>query len=154
MKKILMPKVTNSIFEVMETMFYFTVEEKKRTAPDVSVLTDVKNSRACKITFSGKQSGVMFLLIPQNVLDAMTRNFLGETEVHLSEEMTDGTLKEALNMIAGSALTQFDEESYMGLGIPEMVDPGTISFNDDAVVFNSEQGVIVSFVDIDNIDPN
>jgi chemotaxis protein CheY-P-specific phosphatase CheC len=144
-----MPKVTNSIFEVLETMFYFTVEEKKRTAPDVTALIDLKNPRACKITFSGKQSGAMYLLLPQDVLDAMTRNFLGENEEHLPEEMTDGTLKEALNMIAGSALTQFDEESYMGLGIPEMVDPGTITFDDDAVVFNSEQGVIVSCVDID-----
>ncbi len=152
MKKTLMMKATNSIFEVMETMFYFTVEEKKNTVPDLSALLDAKNSRACKITFSGKQSGAMYLLLPRNVLDVMTRNFLGENEDNLPEEMTDGTLKEALNMIAGSALTKFDEESYMGLGIPEMVDPGTISIDEEAVVFNSEKGDIVTFVDIDNPD--
>lgn len=149
MKKTLMLNVTNSIFEVMETMFYFTMEKKNKASSDLSDLFDIQSMRACRVTFSGQFSGAILLLIPKNVLGTMTQNFLGEDSDNLSEELTDGTLKEALNMIAGSALTKFDEKSYMGLGIPEMVEPATLSLDEESVIFNTGEGLIVSFIEID-----
>ncbi len=150
MKKNLIQTVTNSIFEVMETMFFFTVEEKKNMGQELSSVFDIQSLRACKITFSGDQSGAIFLMVPRIVLIPMTQNFMGEDGDQLSDELTDGTLKEALNMIAGSALTQLDKESYMGLGIPEMVDPETLVLEPDAVIFNTGQGVMASFVQLND----
>lgn len=154
MKKTLMTQVTNSIFEVMETMFYFTVEEKKTVDSDLLDLLDLfdlASLKACRITFSGTYSGAISLLIPLNVLTTMTENFLGEEEEDLSDEHTDGTLKEALNMIAGNALTKVDKKSYMGLGIPELIAPDTLKpDNNNAVVFNTSDGIMASVVQVDN----
>jgi len=62
-----MLQVENSILKVMETMFYFTVEEKKDVSSDLSSLFDQDSLKACRITFSGPYSGAIFLLIPLNV---------------------------------------------------------------------------------------
>lgn len=149
MKNTLMTKVTKSIFEVMETMFYFTLEEQENMASDLSDLFDIQTLRACRIKFSGEVSGTISLFIPRTVLNTMTQNFMGEDSDTLAEELTDGTLKEALNMIAGSALTKVDEESYMGLGIPEMADASTVSWDADGAVFNTGKGLIGACVEMD-----
>ncbi len=150
MKKTLMTQVTNSIFDVMETMFYFTLEEKKDSGDELSGLFDLEPLKACSIDFSGDSSGTIYLLVPLNVLTAMTRNFMGEDEDPASDALLEGTLKEALNMIAGSALTKVNKESYMGLGIPEMVDPGMIEAQKEFAAFNTQEGVIASFVRLNN----
>ncbi len=150
MKKTLIHQVTSSIFDVMETMFFFTVEEKKDDTSDLPALLDPKIIRAGRITFSGSFSGAICLLTPFNVLEKMTRNFLGEDDGSLSEEQTDGTLKEALNMIAGNALTQMDKKSYMGLGIPEIIDPAAIKPDNPAVVFNTSDGMMAAIVQLDD----
>lgn len=139
-----MTQVTNSIFEVMESMFYFVVEEKTDTGDNLMALFDSETLKACSIDFSGNQSGTIYLLIPSNVLTAMTIAFMGQDAD--SEDLVDGTLKEALNMIAGSALTKVNEESYMGLGIPELVSPADIVPDKDFSVFETGQGLIASFV--------
>lgn len=144
MKKTLMTQVTNSIFEVMETMFYFMVEEKQEPGDDLMALLDLSTLKACSIDFSGTVSGKIFLLIPSNILSAMTVNFMGQEAD--SEELLEGTLKEALNMVAGSALTKVDKESYMGLGIPELVDPADLDPGEEFSAFDTDQGVIASFI--------
>ncbi|MCG8643848.1 MAG: chemotaxis protein CheX [Desulfobacterales bacterium] len=143
-------KVMNSIFEVMETMFYFTVEERNVPESDLSVLFDGQDVRACKVTFSGEHSGAIFLLIPKNVLVSMTENFMGEDGANLSDELTDGTLKETLNMVAGNALTKVNEQSYMGLGIPEMVAPSLLPMNKDCVVFDTGKGLMAACIELEN----
>lgn len=144
MKKTLMTQVTNSIFEVMETMFFFIVEEKQDTGDNLMGLFEPSTLKACAIDFSGSVSGKIYLLIPSNVLSAMTVNFMGQDAD--SEELLEGTLKEALNMIAGSALTKVEKESYMGLGIPEIVAPADLIPDAEFAAFDTEQGPIASFV--------
>lgn len=148
MKKNLTQMVTNSIFDVMETMFYFTLEEKKDMGNELSAIFDIESLRSCKITFSGDHAGTIYLMVPQTLLTPMTQNFMGEDNDDLSEELTDGTLKEALNMIAGNALTLINKESYMGLGIPEMIDAKAIPFNADGLVFNTGQGYLATLVEM------
>ena len=148
MKKILMQKVANSVLEVMGTMFFLTVEEKKSMGQTLSSVFDIQSLRACKITFSGEKSGAIFLMVPKMFLLLMTQNFMGEDNDQMSDELTDGTLKEALNIIAGSALTQLSKESYTGLGLPEMVDSETLALDPDAMIFNTGQGVMASFVQL------
>lgn len=141
MKTTLMKQVTDSIFEVMETMFFLTLEE-----------TDAREEHAghiktAAVTFSGAYSGTISLSIPQNLLEEMTENFMGEDMDTLTADHVDGTLKEALNMIAGSALTRADKTAYMGLGIPEIVPPPARA--DDTVVLTTGSDTLVARVALD-----
>ncbi|HCY87827.1 MAG TPA: chemotaxis protein CheX [Desulfobacteraceae bacterium] len=141
MKTELMTQVTNSIFEVMETMFFMTLEKPKSPPAEIG---DAQKTSA--ITFSGEYSGTIFLSIPEGLLRTMTENLLGQDIDTLTQAHVDGTLKEALNMIAGSALTKVDNTAYMGLGIPEIVphpEPGTV---DDTVVLATTEGVFTAHV--------
>ncbi len=150
MKKTLMTQVMISIFEVMETMFFYTTEEHKEENVDFGKIFDLQSAKGCQITFSGKESGLIYLLVPLSILQTITSNFLGQNIDSLTDEDLDGTLKEALNMIAGSALTKVDEKSYMGLGIPEMIDASKIKINDDAVAIDTSDGSMAFMVEMDS----
>jgi len=138
-----MTQVTNSIFEVMETMFFMTLEE---VDPSQGQGQRAKDTLASSITFSGEFSGTIFLEIPESLLETMTENFMGQGVDTRSREYTEGTLKEALNMVAGNALTRVDETVYMGLGIPEIVNAPGSGDVDDTVILTSGQGVIIAHV--------
>ena len=144
MKTQLMTQVTNSIFDVMETMFFLTLEEQNGDAalpPDLPA--ELKTSA---ITFSGDFSGTIYLGIPDHLLRDMTENFLGQDINTLTEEHVDGTLKEALNMIAGSALTRVDNTAYMGLGIPQIVPAPGPDQVDETVFFNTARDTLIAQV--------
>ena len=142
MKKQLMIQVVNSIFEVMETMFFLTLEEQNETSMDT--LPDPASFKTSAITFSGDFSGTIFLQVTQSLLETMTENFLGQDKDTLSTDHVEGTLKEALNMVAGSALTRVDNTVYMGLGIPEIV-PGP-GETDETAVLTSTQDLVLAHI--------
>ena len=102
--------------------------------------------KTAAITFSGNFSGTIFLGIPEPLLRTMTENLMGEDIDTLTPEHVDGTLKEALNMIAGSALTRVDKTAYMGLGIPEIVSPPDSGDIDETVVLSTTQDLLVAHV--------
>ena len=144
MKTQWMTQVMNSIFEVMETMFFLTLEKTK--SPPIEIAEALKTSA---ITFSGEYSGTIFLGIPESLLRTMTENLLGQDISTLTQAHVDGTIKEALNMIAGSALTKVDNTNYMGLGIPEIVpcpDQGTV---DDTIILAAEDGFLTAHIKLD-----
>lgn len=151
MKETLTGRVTDSIFEVMETMFYLTVEEDTRPVEDVSSLFDEKKLKACRITFSGKFSGAIYLLVGAKTLETMAAHFTGEDPDTMTDEHLDGALKEALNMIAGNALTKVDKQSYMGLGIPELVTPSDIGPSGARVAFNTSAGKMAAVISLEQI---
>ena len=93
MKTTLMTQVTNSIFEVMETMFFMTLGEVDASGGEQRGASD---TLAAAITFSGEFSGTIFLEVPESLLETMTENFMGQGMDDLSREYTEGTLKEAL----------------------------------------------------------
>lgn len=145
MKTELMTQVTNSIFDVMETMFFLTLEKHKDSGPD-SQSPDPSAMKAAAITFSGDVSGTIYLCIPAPLLQTMTENLMGQDIDTLTPEHVDGTLKEALNMIAGGAMTRIDDTAYMGLGIPEIVPvpgPGDI---DETVMLNTSRDILVAHI--------
>lgn len=145
-------QVTRSVVGVMESMFNFIVYEENTLG---SVLTDLpdllKNEhlRACKITFHGAYSGIIYLLVPIGVLAKMSANFMDQEAADLTEDITDGTLREALNMVAGDALTNMDEKSFTGLGIPEVIDPSSVPLVEDVAVLYSDQDLILSYVQME-----
>ncbi|MDD9302399.1 MAG: chemotaxis protein CheX [Desulfobacter sp.] len=106
-------------------------------------------------SFSGNFSGSIFLSIPPSLLNTMTENFMGQDISTLSEAHVDGTLKEALNMIAGNALTRVDNTSYMGLGIPEILsDPGQDN-TDASVTLHTLDDILIARVKLNSLgDPN
>lgn len=71
---------------------------------------------------------------------------MGQGMASLSREYTEGTLKEALNMVAGNALTRVDETEYMGLGIPEIIPAPGPADVDDTVILTSGQGMVRAHV--------
>ncbi|MCP3939900.1 MAG: chemotaxis protein CheX [Desulfobacteraceae bacterium] len=146
MKKRLIQQVTNSIFEVMETMFFLTVEEQQKSDPPLQAQPVSEEIKACSIKFSGSFSGTIFLEIPMELLKTMTENFMGQDLSPLSEEYMEGTLKEALNMIAGNTLTQIDKTSYMGLGIPDITTITSPEDVDETAIFNTENGTITAHI--------
>ena len=146
MKTMMTRQMTDSIFEVMETMFYMTVEEDSRVVKNVFNLFDKDDVTICRIAFSGNFSGTLYLLVSSGVLTEMTDSFMGEDLEKISDEHRDGTLKEALNMIAGNALTKIDKQSYMGLGIPELINPSQIGPVDTTIVLRTGDGPMVSMI--------
>lgn len=141
MKMQLMTQVTSSIFEVMETMFFLTLEEQGD-----SDNIGKKALKTSAISFSGAFSGTIFLSIPEPLLQNMTQDFLGQNIDTLTDEHVDGTLKEALNMIAGSALTRVDNTAYMGLGIPQIVPSPAPGDVDQTVVLNAAEDILIAHV--------
>lgn len=144
MKTELMNQVTISIFEVMETMFFLTLEKIK--SPPAELPEPLKTS---SITFSGAFSGTIFLGIPESLLRTMTENLLGQDIGSLTQAHVDGTLKEALNMIAGSALTKVDDTAYMGLGIPEIVAAPDPAEMDGRVELAAADGMLAAHIKLD-----
>ena len=145
MKTTLMAQVTNSIFEVMETMFFMTLEELNASGSQ-RLPQPAGEMIASAISFSGKFSGTIFLEIPLHLLETMTENFMGQEMESLSREYTEGTLKEALNMVAGNALTRMDPSVYMGLGIPQIVPSPAPDGVDDTVILTSGRDILMAHV--------
>ncbi len=124
----LMNQIVISISEVMETMFYIPVEprEEETTVSDFS-LSDEGDIQVATITFHGGFSGFISLIIPENLLTMMTENFMGEDRDNLTYEHLEGTLKEALNMVAGNTFSKIDNQTSFGLGVPQIISKTAVS---------------------------
>jgi len=124
MKEAMKTAMTTSISEVLETMFYMSLEFSDQATLEEDVMKDTVNTTACKIDFKGRISGYFVLFIPDKLLLDMTENFMGLDKEDITDEHSSGTLKEAINMLAGSALSGFDDKVVFQLSIPEIIDIG------------------------------
>jgi len=121
MKKTLMTAMKDSIFNVLETMFFLSVDiDEKLTVPQSSLLSSGK-ILGCRLPFTGASRVVFYFFIPEFLLADITENFVGEDKSSLTEEHLKGTLNEILNMVAGSTFAQYDELIEVKLGIPEPI---------------------------------
>lgn len=145
MKTQLMTQVTSSIFEVMETMFYRTLEEMPGMDPE-NIPGDPDRFKTAAVSFSGEFSGTIFISIPQGLLAGMTQDFLGEEMESLTSSHVDGTLKEVLNMVAGSALSRVNQTAYMGLGIPRMAAAPAPADVDGTIILNAAEDIVIARV--------
>jgi len=120
-KKTLMTAMKDSIFNVLETMFFLSLNiDERLTVPQSTLLTSGK-ILGSRLTFSGSRNGVFYFFIPEFLLMDITENFLGEDKDELTDEHITGTLNEILNMVAGSTFAEYDHENEVKLGIPEPV---------------------------------
>ena len=120
MKKTLMKAMTNSISEVMETMFFLPVEIGHETIFEESGI-GADDCFACHLSFTGDAAGKLILACPAKLTAEMAQNFLGESEDRLSREHLSGTLTEMLNMVCGNALSKTHPMAPYSLGLPEPV---------------------------------
>lgn len=132
--KTIMTAMKTSISEVMETMFFLPVEFVDEPATKQIKALKGKESKACRLDFSGDCSGSVFLLTPRQLLMEMAENFMGESGGSIGEMLLDGTLAEAVNMMAGNALRKVKSAVPFELGIPKLV---------SATEFPETQGALI-----------
>jgi len=122
MKTALKTAMATSISEVLETMFFMSLDFGNNASIETDVVGDSDKVVACKITFKGEFSGHFVFLVPENTLLEMTENFMGLDSGDISKEETEGTAKEAINMLAGATLSSFDSGLVFNLSMPEILD--------------------------------
>jgi CheY-specific phosphatase CheX len=65
-------------------------------------------------------------MIPENILRSMTEIFMGLDPDEVTESHLNGTVQEAINMIAGNTFSTLDNTEVFDLGIPELTDMGAV----------------------------
>jgi len=115
--------MTTSISEVLETMFFMTIEATEDT--EWGDLTDTAYGEklfVSKIDFHGPLSGSFFFMVPESILSAMTEMFMGMEAGEVTESHLSGTISEAINMIAGNTFSKLDDQTVFNLQIPEILE--------------------------------
>jgi hypothetical protein len=122
MKTTLKTAMMASISEVLDTMFFLPVEFSDPAGTETDGIVDEDKTIACRIGFQGRFSGYFTLFVPENMLFTLTENFMGLNPDHITSEHTFGTVKEALNIMAGGTLSGFDDTIEFQLTIPEIIE--------------------------------
>jgi CheY-specific phosphatase CheX len=116
-----------SISEVLEKMFFLPLDVSDASAP-----ADLWKDRApadpitAGLEFSGPFKGRFALLIPGRLAGELAADFMGVDREGVPREQVEQTVKEILNMIAGSTFSALDENAVFQLGIPESLPPGSV----------------------------
>ncbi len=139
MKKAMMKKaIMNSISDILETMFYMSIEFKEIQGfmEDFSQSDEIILS---SIIFKGSISGEFHIYISLESLSCMAENFMGVDYESLTEDYITGIIKEFVNMLAGSTLSSLDNREKFQLSIPEIkrkavFDPKEISCENNIVL--------------------
>ena len=127
MKEALKAALTTSISEVLETMFFMTIEATEDTQwVDLTATVDGDILYASKIDFKGPLSGSFFFLVPKSILTAMAEMFMGMEHGEVTDMHLSGTISEAINMIAGNTFSKLDDQTVFNLEIPELVESGSL----------------------------
>jgi CheY-specific phosphatase CheX len=111
----------------METMFFMPVEIKEEVESLGGSINQYEPDMACRLEFTGDYSGTVILVIPEQLLEEMAENFMGESKEDLTKEHLSGILTESLNMICGNGLKNIESKEPFELGIPEIINTKEIS---------------------------
>ncbi len=111
----------DSIFKVLEKMFFVPVDvqETPGNADAGDALPNTPQITAC-LGFNGPSDGIFVLSIPADLAASMAVDFLGVSPETISSEHVTGTVKEMINMLAGSTLSAYEPDSAFNLQIPEI----------------------------------
>jgi CheY-specific phosphatase CheX len=116
----------NSISEVLETMFFLSLDFFHNDADIRELWTTGKDQiLAAKLSFSGPLSGYAIFCIPKKSASSVTADFMGKDEEEISDDQINGTVKEIINMVIGNTFSRYDPDVVFDLGVPELV-----AFND------------------------
>ena len=145
-KKALISAMKASISEVLEKTFFLPMDFS-----EVVNLGELYNSGkdkmlTSKLSFKGPFSGYFLFFMPRDLAFFLTAGFLGEDEGNVSQDQVTGTLKEILNMIAGSTFSVFDNQAVFDLDIPELVGFDDLGRDHS----NTEEEIFVAVNTLDN----
>lgn len=113
-----------SISEVLETMFFLPLEVSEAEPDSPLFQMSPEKLKSVSLKFQGRFAGETVFLIPTDLADSLTADFMGREPDQIEDEDVDGTIKELLNMICGKALSLFEAKTTFKLGIPEMINSG------------------------------
>ncbi|NQT55154.1 MAG: chemotaxis protein CheX [Desulfobacteraceae bacterium] len=128
-KAAMMKAMKASISNVLETMFYQMVQI---VDDDCSLQTWFDQGQpllGATLNFAGASEGTFYVIIPIEVANEITANFLGLDTGEIDAGQRTDTVKEALNMISGGMLSIFDPKGAVKLGIPEMIAKDDLSYD-------------------------
>ena len=120
--EILMKNMREAISNVMETMFFRLVQVPDANGTLQEWFARDRNLLGATLTFNGHSAGSIYLLMPAEMADEMTCDFLGLEIDKVSEEQRKDIVKEALNMIGGHTLSISDGTGAYQIGIPALLD--------------------------------
>jgi len=111
----------NSISDVLETMFFLSLDFSNDI--DLLELWDTGKDPiiAAKLSFSGPLSGYAVFCIPKKSALSITADFMGKDEQEISDDQIHGTVKEIINIIIGNTFSMYDPDVVFDLGVPELV---------------------------------
>ncbi len=115
-----------AISDVLETMFFQSVEIQERNSVINSWFEDDLPLLGASLDFHGPCDGVFYLVSPVEAIAEFTANFLGIENPGVSDAQKEDTLKEAVNMIAGHMFSLFDKEGAYRLEIPVLMEQPTL----------------------------
>jgi len=101
--------LTNAIFEVFEKMFFVFLEPLDE---------DVNYDMVTSIRFSGPINGDIKVYFSQGVAELMVQNMLSIDPDDVTDKLIEDCTKEAINMISGNYLRQYDTSKVFDLSIP------------------------------------
>jgi len=120
-KAAMMKAMKASISNVLETMFYQMVQIVDDDCGLQAWFAQGRSLLGATLKFAGPSEGMFYVIIPIEVADEITANFLGLDAGEIDPGQRTDTVKEALNMISGGMLSIFDPKGALKLGIPEMI---------------------------------
>lgn len=128
-RKSLMKVMRAAISDVLETMFFMTVQFAESRCALKEWFPDEQSLFGATISFNGPSSGSLWLVAPVSALNEITANFLGRGKDEISDEEKRDTVKEALNMIGGHGFSLFGRKDTFALGIPNSIEGLTLIEN-------------------------
>ena len=134
-------KMTTSISEVLETMFFMALEFEEYDDIQASGINNEGEIRVCRLDFSGNLNGHFIIFVPVNLLVTMASDFMGEAIEDITQEYSDGTIKEVINMISGNMFAALDNEAEIKLGIPEIIDDKNFV---QSVISKPPEGLVIA----------
>jgi len=123
-KKDLTAAMTNSISEVLETMFFMPIDFLEVENFDAMGQIKETETLAARLTFKGPFSGYCLFHIPRSVAASLSADFMGHEAGDLTDDQISGTVMEIANMVVGNMFGLLDETLVFDLGVPELVSSG------------------------------
>jgi CheY-specific phosphatase CheX len=113
--------LTESIFDVLENMFFLPVQQSNQHMSLSDWFRKEEKLVGSELRFSGPSNGRFFLMIPLEEAQEASATFLGIEKDDVTQDQREDTIKEMLNMIGGRTLSGFDKEGVFHLELPEYV---------------------------------
>ncbi len=126
-KAAMMQAMKASISNVLETMFYQMVQIVDEDCSLQAWFDPGRSLLGATLNFAGPSEGRFYVIIPIEVANEITANFLGLDAGEIDAGQRTDTVKEALNMVSGGMLAIFDPKGAYKLGIPEMMTDDDLS---------------------------